>query len=51
MTINRNNNTDHITIGRNATITYGVVVAIHDRNARKIKRKAFIQKLQFWKRP
>lgn len=50
MTINRTNNTDHITIGRNPGLTYGIVVAIHDRNVRKHKRKALIQKLQFWKR-
>lgn len=51
MFINRTNNTDHITIGRNAVLTYGIVIAIHDRSVRKHKRKAFIQKLQFWKRP
>lgn len=51
MTINRTNNTDHITIGRNPTLTYGVVVAIHDRNARRYKRRELLKKLQFWKRP
>jgi len=49
MTINRTNNTEHITIGRNPILTYKIVVGIHDRNARKIKRRELLKKLQFWK--